>query len=401
MNSARVAVIGHVDHGKSTLIGRLLYDSARISDDRVAEIDAMVDALRSRFEFAYFLDSLEEEVAQARTIDTVSVRLQGARDYTIVDVPGHACFVRNMLTGAASADAAVLVVSVVEGVEEQTRRHLWLARMVGVRRMVVAINKMDAAGWQEAAFRAREAEVLGLLGGGGAGTVPVVPVSATTGANVVRASAESPWYAGPTVLEALDAADLARPAGPTRVVVQGGFDHDGGTVWFARVASGQVAVGDVLAFEPSGVVAAVTGLHEWGRAPVAAAEGDAIAFSCAGVLSRGDVGGPVASPPRACRAFRAEAVVVEGTLGAGDGFELRCGTSAVACTIEAVEAVFSSETGEPLPGAPAVVRELEAAVLRVVTPPVVVEPFAASPSLGRFVLGRAGRAVAAGVVLGT
>ena len=126
MEEAKVVFVGHVDHGKSTLIGRLLYDSESIHDERVAEIQELVEEFKRRFEFAYFLDALEDEMREERTIDTTALMFKGKnRLYTLTDVPGHKEFIKNMLTGASHADLAVLVVSATEGVKEQTRRHLF------------------------------------------------------------------------------------------------------------------------------------------------------------------------------------------------------------------------------------------------------------------------------------
>ena len=127
--NVNVVFIGHIDHGKSTLIGRLLYDSGSISDDKVAEIQKVVEEYKRKFEFAYFLDALEEELKEEKTIDTTSLNFKGIKNYyTIIDVPGHKEFVKNMLSGASHASVAVLVLSVKEGIEEQTRRHLFLVK---------------------------------------------------------------------------------------------------------------------------------------------------------------------------------------------------------------------------------------------------------------------------------
>jgi sulfate adenylyltransferase subunit 1 (EFTu-like GTPase family) len=338
-------------------------------------------------------------VAEARTIDTVSVRFRGARPYTIADVPGHACFLRNMLTGAAGADVAVLVVSVVEGVEEQTRRHLYLARLLGIPRLVVAVNKMDAAGFAQEPFCALERDVTALAAGFGLPAPPVVPVSAATGANVAAATRDMPWHAGGTLLATLDAIEPGRPDMPARVAVQGRLDAGGRDVWLGRVVSGGVAIGDTLRFEPSGATGVLAGIHEHGREPERAEAGDAIAFTFDGALARGDVGGAASDPPRSATSVTGELVVTRGVLRRGACLTLRCGTASVPAAVERVEAVFNSETGLPKAGCADAVGTPDAAVVELRTGPVAVEPFARVPGLGRFVLLDGSLPVAAGVVL--
>ena len=150
MMNVNVALVGHVDHGKSTLIGRLLYDSESIKDERVDVIQKLAEEFKRRFEFAYFLDSFEDELKEERTIDTVSLMFKSElNNYTITDVPGHKEFIKNMLTGASHADVAVLVVSAEEGVQEQTRRHMFLLRMLGIKQVFVVVNKMDAVDYKK------------------------------------------------------------------------------------------------------------------------------------------------------------------------------------------------------------------------------------------------------------
>nr|MBC8274679.1 50S ribosome-binding GTPase [Chloroflexota bacterium] len=164
MNLSAV-IVGHVDHGKSTLIGRFLYDSETLPDDRMAEIQKLLEEYKKRFEFAYFLDSFEEELQEERTIDTTRVLFkgQGENYYTIVDVPGHKEFIKNMLTGACHAQVAVLVVSAPDGVQEQTRRHAFLVNMIGIKNIIVAVNKMDMESYKESVFERVKADAQQLL----------------------------------------------------------------------------------------------------------------------------------------------------------------------------------------------------------------------------------------------
>jgi len=161
--SVSVVIVGHVDHGKSTLIGRLLYDSETLPEDKIAEVQKLFEEYKKRFEFAYFLDSFEEELMEERTIDTTRVLFKGRNYYTVVDVPGHKEFIKNMLTGASHAHVAILVVSVAEGVQEQTRRHTFLLDLLGIKQVIVAINKMDMVSYDQDSFRQVKEETTQLL----------------------------------------------------------------------------------------------------------------------------------------------------------------------------------------------------------------------------------------------
>jgi len=158
-----VVIVGHVDHGKSTLIGRLLYDSDSITEGRVEEIQKLAEEYKRRFEFAYFIDSFDDELKEERTIDTTGVMFKGKNLYVITDVPGHKEFIKNMLSGASHSDVAVLVVSAKDGIGEQTGRHAFLIHMLGIKQIFVIVNKMDAISYNENAYRILKDEVCGLL----------------------------------------------------------------------------------------------------------------------------------------------------------------------------------------------------------------------------------------------
>jgi small GTP-binding protein len=206
--SVNVVIVGHVDHGKSTLIGRLLYDSQALPDDKLAEIQKLLEEYKRRFEFAYFLDSFEEELKEERTIDTTRVLFKGQNYYTIVDVPGHKEFIKNMLTGASHAQVAILVVSAPEGVQEQTGRHAFLLHMLGIDNIIVAINKMDLVDYQSNAFEKVKNETEKLLSSLGYSAIKFIPVSAMEGDNVYKPSTRMAWYQGPTLIESRKAPPL-------------------------------------------------------------------------------------------------------------------------------------------------------------------------------------------------
>lgn len=206
LSKINLVVIGHKDHGKSTLIGRLLYDSNSIPQQKLQEVEAeLKKAGDEGFRFAFLLDTLEEERRGGLTIDIMQMPLKTERHiYTIIDCPGHREFIKKMLTGASQADAAVLVVSAKEGIEDQTRQHAFLAKTLGIRQLVVAINKMDQVGYEESAFVKVSQFLDEVLKSLDFLNTKMVPISALNGDNVFLRSHNMKWYNGLTLIETLD-----------------------------------------------------------------------------------------------------------------------------------------------------------------------------------------------------
>ncbi len=198
-----IVIVGHVDHGKSTLIGRMLHETGSLPDGKLAELEASSKRRGVPMEWSFVLDALQAERDQAVTVDTTRVWMRaGDRRYAIIDAPGHRQFISNMLSGAAEADAAILMIDVTEGVSEQTRRHAYLLRLLGIEQIVVAVNKMDAAGWSEERFAAVARECTAYFAELEISASAIIPISAYEGANLVARSEDLAWYEGPTLLEA-------------------------------------------------------------------------------------------------------------------------------------------------------------------------------------------------------
>lgn len=260
MDRLTLTLLGHKDHGKSTLIGRLLHDTKSVRADRVAEVRAASRAADRPFDYSFLVDSFQEERRNGMTMDVIHAQVTtGRRQYDCVDVPGHKELIQNMLTGASRADAGLFIVSALEGVEEQTGQHLRLARWLGLDRLIVAVNKMDAAGYSELKFSGLVERVAELLGR------PVsvaIPISALTGEQVAEPSTNLPWYKGPTLVEALDALEREpAPANrPLRIPIQDAYPAPGGRWLVGRVESGTVRIGHEIALTSRGVLARVTEL---------------------------------------------------------------------------------------------------------------------------------------------
>lgn len=397
--NVNVVIAGHVDHGKSTLIGRLLYDSDSITNGRVEEIQSLAQEYKKRFEFAYFLDSFDDELKEERTIDTTGVMFKGKNLYTVTDVPGHKEFIKNMLTGASHADVAVLVVAADEGVQEQTGRHAFLINMLGIRPIFVVVNKMDTVDYKEEIFQHTRDDMIKLLASFDCHDVWSIPASALEGGNIYRRSERMDWYHGPTLIEALDGVELTRTAKPLRFVVQDAYDVDSETVVVGRVESGTLRKGEEIVFQPSNVTGKVVKIRMFPGELERAGKGESIGIVTDCEPSRGDVCGLAEEAPVPTRQFLGEAVLLGDNLDRGEPVELKCGTHKVRCEVREIREKIDSETGEVMERYPDRINEHEAATIIFATEPVVVERFSDIPELGRFLLVRDNRNIGAGIVL--
>jgi len=393
-----VVVIGHVDHGKSTLIGRLLYDSDSLTEGRVEEIQRLAEEYKRRFEFAYFLDSFDDELKEERTIDTTGVMFKGKNLYTITDVPGHKEFIKNMLSGASHADIAVLVVAAEEGIQEQTGRHAFLIHMLGIKQLFVVVNKMDAVDYKEDVFQGIKNEVAQLLASFGYHNVDFIPGSAMEGDNIYKRSERMGWYHGPTLIEALDGAKLSKEAKPLRFVVQDTYLVDFDKVIVGRVESGTLHKGDEVVFHPSGVKGKIRKIKIFQGELEEVETGASIGIISDCEPRRGDVCGLVKNPPVPTEEFLGEAVLLDSSLRRGETVELRCGTRRVRCEVKEIREKINSETGEAMDRYPDSISQHEAATILFATESLVVEKFSDIPELGRFVLVR-DKNIGAGIVL--
>jgi small GTP-binding protein len=397
--NVNVVIIGHVDHGKSTLIGRLLYDSESITEGRVEEIQKLAEEYKKRFEFAYFIDSFDDELKEERTIDTTGVMFKGKKNlYSITDVPGHKEFIKNMLTGASHADVAVLVVAADEGIQEQTGRHAFLIHMLGIKQLFAVVNKMDIVDYKQEVFQAIKSGVSKLLASLGYSNIDFIPISAMEGDNIYKPSPRMDWYEGPTLIQTLDEVKVSKELRPLRFVVQDTYTVDSDKVVVGRVESGTLRQGDEVIFQPSGVRGMIEKIRVLEGEIQEAAQGDSIGIVLDKEVRRGDVCGLVEAPPVPAGEFLGEAVLLEKNLRKGERLELRCGTRRVNCEIKEIRERINSETGEVVERQPAEISENDAATILFATEPLVVERFSEIPELGRFILVK-DKNIGAGVVL--
>ncbi|GAJ28196.1 adenylyl-sulfate kinase [Acidomonas methanolica] len=349
-----IVIVGHVDHGKSTLIGRLLHDTGSLQEGKLAQI---VESSRKRglhIEWSFLLDSLQIERDQGVTVDSTRIPFHlGGREYVIVDAPGHRQFLRNMITGAADAEAAVLVVDAQEGAQEQTRRHAMLLRLIGIRHVIVLLNKSDLLGFDEARIAQAEADVRALLGRLEIAVEAVIPASARDGDNIAARSEKAPWYEGPTLTEALAQVPPpgSRAALPFRMPVQDVYRFDDVRYVAGRVERGAVRTGDRIVIGAQGQVATVVEISRW-HAPesTVAGAGESVALRLEPDLvpDRGDLLFPAddaaAAPERAARIRTRLFWLRSEPLRVGESFTLRLSTAEHDVTVASIDAVVDLDT---------------------------------------------------------
>jgi elongation factor 1-alpha len=405
--------IGHIDHGKSTTVGRLLYDTKTISEQDMKKLKEEVTKYnRPTFEFAFVMDQLKEERERGITIDIMHRDFQTPKYYfTIIDAPGHRDFVKNMITGASQADAAVLVVSCADGIQSQTREHAYLAKVLGISQLIVGLNKMDAVNFDRAKFDDVKNKVGELLKtvGYDISKITFVPYSALEGSNVSSKSDKLSWYNGPTLLGALDT--LVAPKKPVekplRLPIQDVYSIAGfGTVPVGRVETGVMKPGDQVIIMPSGAKTEVKSIEMHHQQLQTAEPGDNVGFNIKGVdkkdIKRGDVVGPASSPPTVTEEFTAQIVVINHPTAIAPGYTpvFHIHTAQIAATITELLEKKDPKTGQTMQKNPEFLKNGDVALVKIkISKPMVVEKYSDFPQLGRFAIRDMGQTVAAGVVL--
>ncbi len=401
----RVVAVGHVDHGKSTLIGRLLHDSGNLPDGKVEELRGIAGRRGVEFEWSFVLDAMQSERDLAVTIDTTRLWMRTPeRDVVLIDAPGHREFLRNMVTGASDADAALLLVDAHDGVSEQTRRHALLLELIGVDRVVVAVNKMDRVGYAHARFAEIRVELEALLERIGISTAEFVPVSARHGENVVARATTMPWYTGPTVYESLLALPLRARGGTgaLRLAVQGVIRRDLDRTLVGRIESGVVTVGDEILIAPAMRRARVKSIDVFPAVDRTRAHaGESIGLQLDGPLyvDRGDlICGLDAAPTLATR-LRARLLWLGATpLAVGDALRMRFGTRTANVEVAAFERVVDINALDVGTQRKAQTNDVAEVILRT-REALPLDAVDAHPGLARFILLDGIDIVAGGTVL--
>jgi sulfate adenylyltransferase subunit 1 len=405
----KFVAVGHVDHGKSTLIGRLLYDTGSLPPDKMDEVRKFSEDADGVPEFAFVMDHLEEERRNRITIDTAQIFFKTARrEYTIIDAPGHKQFLKNMITGSTQAEAALLLVDGLEGLREQTHRHAYMLSLLGVKQLMVVINKMDLIEYNKEKYDDLSRAVTERLSEFGLKPLIVIPISARLGDNVARRSEKLNWYEGPTLLEGLDMLQSApsEEAGALRFPIQDIYDVEGEKILAGRVASGTLHQGQEIIFHPSGKSATVGQIKKWNEQIDSAVAGESIGLVLRNgngvmkALKRGEVACSVEASPNVSNTVVATVFWMSGEpLRKGETIEFKCATQQVECKVQKISDRLNSSSLEMLASDAEELRETEVARLTLkMKDYVCTDPFEQVAEMGRFVLMRDTDTVAGGVI---
>jgi len=390
----QIVIVGHVDHGKSTLLGRLYADTGALPDGKLEKVQAICRQQGKEFEYAFLFDAFLEEQEQGITIDTArTFFVWKGRQYIIIDAPGHKEFLKNMISGAARAEAALLVIDALEGVKEQSRKHGLLLSMLGIRQVAVVVNKMDLVGYRKDVFDGIEKEYREYLDQLKVRPEQVIPVSAKLGDNVAERGARMAWYAGPTVLEALEGFDkeTVRAQQALRLPIQDVYKFDARRILAGRIASGRLKVGDRLVFSPSNKTATIKTIEAFNIEPPLA---ESQAGQSVGVtldeqifVERGEIASHEADLPCVSTAFRANVFWLgRRPLEQDTTYALRLGTREVDCQVAIIHRIVDAADLAHQQGGAFVGRNQVADVTIRTRSPIAFDLSSSFETTGRFVL---------------
>jgi bifunctional enzyme CysN/CysC len=351
----KIVIVGHVDHGKSTFVGRLFHDTGSLPEGKLEQLQKIAERRGVPFEWANLMDALQSERDQNITIDTAQIWFSTKkRQYVIIDAPGHKEFLKNMITGAANAEAALLLIDANEGIQEQSRRHGYLLNLLGIRQIAVLVNKMDLQGYARERFEQIEADYRAFLRTIGVEPKIFIPMSAKNGDNIASLSKNMPWWHGPTVLAALDEFKVTdRPDNqPLRFPIQDIYRFDDRRILAGRVEAGTLKVGDRLLFSPGNKTSTVKTIERWSApASDSASAGESIGITLTEqvFVERGAVAAVETAPPYELSRFRAKLFWLgRKPFARGKSYKLKLATQEVECGIESIERVIDASTLETI-----------------------------------------------------
>jgi len=405
METLKFVIVGHIDHGKSTLIGRLFFDTNSLPPDKMEEVRKTSKELGREIEFAFLMDHLREEREQGITIDTAQTFFKtDKREYVIIDAPGHIEFVKNMITGASQAEAAVLIVDGASGVQEQTRRHAYILNMLGLEQVIVVINKMDLIGFSEKRFNEVRKDIQGFLKSINVIPSLYIPISAMKGDNVAHRSENMGWYTGPSVLEGLDSLKSRVPAEnrPLIFPVQDVYKIGDKRIIVGRIETGSVGKGQKIGILPDSRAAKVKSIEKFMAKPGRSYTGESTGITTEEpvFLDRGNVICELGREPSVSDTFRANVFwISKKEFNKESRIILKCATQEVTCKVEKIEKRINSSTLELIKKDADVIKNLEVGEVIIKTKkPIVVEPFNKVQELGRFVFVRDENICAGGII---
>jgi bifunctional enzyme CysN/CysC len=391
----KIVIVGHVDHGKSTFVGRLFYDTGSLPTGKYEQLVKIAERRGVPFEFANLMDSLQSERDQNITIDTAQIWFSTPRrQYVIIDAPGHKEFLKNMITGAASADAALLLIDAHEGVQEQSRRHGYMLHLLGIKQVIVLVNKMDLVGYDQATFDRIEREYRAFLKQLGVEPKLFIPMAAKIGDNIVKNSEKTPWFKGLPVVSAIDTLFNVGSAPthlPFRFPIQDVYRFDHRRILAGRVESGSVKVGDRLIFSPRNKVGVVKTIERW-SAPATenASAGESIGITLTEQIfvERGHMASHEAAAPITSNEFQANLFWLgRQPLEMGKKYKLKLTTQEVEVEVASIQKIIDASTlGEVAAGRKYVAKNDVAEITLKTKYPVAFDNHDRIPEAGRFVI---------------
>lgn len=392
----KIVIVGHVDHGKSTFVGRLLHDTGSLPEGKLEQLQKISERRGMQFEWANLMDALQAERDQNITIDTAQIWFRTKqRQYVIIDAPGHKEFLKNMITGAASAEAALLLIDAQEGIQENSRRHGYLLHFLGITQVAVLVNKMDLVGYSQERFEAIEQEYRTFLKSIGVEARVFIPITARDGDNIVTPSEKMKWYSGPVVVNVLDQFRSAEPPShlPLRFSVQDVYRFDERRILAGRVESGTIKVGDRIQFCPANKVSTVKTIERWS----APSSDSALSSESIGItlteqifVDRGTVAALESALPYNLNRLKARVFWMgRNPFRKGKIYKIKLLAQEVECEIDSIEKVLDASTLETIrrDGADAHVGRYEIAELYLRTKrPIAFDAHSEITTTGRFVI---------------
>ncbi|MBI4948726.1 MAG: 50S ribosome-binding GTPase [Deltaproteobacteria bacterium] len=402
--SLHIVIVGSVDHGKSTLIGRLFFDSGSLPPEKLEEVKRVCAELGRPLEFAYVMDNLEEERTRGITIDIAHTFFATPkRKYVIIDAPGHKEFLKNMISGSSQAEAAILLVEITRGIQEQTLRHCYILSLLGIKQVVVTVNKMDLAGYSEAAFLDLKKRIEEVTMKYGITPSYIIPISAMEGENVAAASDKLSWYKGPTVLQALDNfEEMKIEEKGARFPVQDVYEISGQKIVAGRIEAGRLIEGQGLWVLPGKTKAKVASIKKYLEPDLKEAQtGECVGLILEGAeVKRGDILSETLSPTITRTVHANIFWMIDKDYKLGIPLTFKCATQETRGKIERIRRRFDPASEKEAVTDAASISQAEVAEVDItLSAEVAIERFSDIPELGRFVLEHDGRPVAGGIII--
>jgi len=397
----KVVLTGDVDAGKSTLIGRFLYESGSLSEGSMEEIARVCQSLNSEFEFAYLLDSFEEERKGQLTIDTTQTfcKAKKGKQFIFIDVPGHRELLKNMLCGSSYADIAILVIDAEKSIEAQTKRHLFILKFLGVDQIIVALNKMDAVSFKETVFKAIIEEINAFSAIAGIKPGYFIPLSAKKGENILKRSKRMPWYKGLPLAGILDSSYKRRTIHDFRFPIQDIYDLNGNKIAVGKIISGRIREGQTVNIMPLNKTARVKKISVFNekKSHAAARESIGLTLDDMSGLCRGQI---ICKPnlPEGKQEILTRILCVQ-PLNTKENMIFKCATQEVSVRLKQIIGAWDMAALEPKSIGISAGRDDVIEAVLITDTPVVAENYKGSNGLGRFVLKGNSEIRAVGLIL--